>query len=100
MKPSYSRFVTERSWLLLHNLEADSGWISEPPASWSSIPAYANLREFLRNMAVVNDCADNQRSAELLNKWTNMERQDGIITVANDHRGGACETKRDGLRNM
>ena len=51
-------------------------------------------------MAVVNDCADNQRSAELLKKWTNMERRDGIITVANDHWGGATETKRDGLRNM
>ena len=66
MKPSYSRFVTERSWLLLHNLEADSGWLSEPPATWPNIPAYANLREFLRDMAVVSDCADNQRSAELL----------------------------------
>ena len=32
-KPSLSVFVTERSWLMLHLIKADTAWLSEPPAT-------------------------------------------------------------------
>ena len=102
-KPCLSEFITEKSWLLFHLIDADTQWLSEPVETWHQIPAYLDQRDFCRHIEVVNDCAERaiKDCQQFAKKSASPEHRDCMITVAGDHRGRASTiTRKDGLNNM
>ena len=101
-KPSLSVFVTEKSWLLFHLIEADTQWLSEPVDTWNQIPAYLDQKDFCRHIEVVNDCAERaiKDCQDYAKKSASPDLRDRMITVAQDHRWRASTSTKAGLQNM
>lgn len=101
-KPSLSTFISDRSWLLFSLIDANTDWLNEPSDTWNDIPAYQDLKEFCKNIEVVNDVAERavKDCQDYAKKAATRELRDHMITVAQDHRGRATTNRKQGLRHM
>ena len=58
-KKRLSNFVSERSYLLFNLLGTDDlSWLEAPVALWKCCPSYIAVRDFVRDLLVVNDGAE------------------------------------------
>ena len=72
IKPSLSTFISPRSWLLFHLIDADTRWLRDDPSSWPQNPTYIHLQEFCKDILVVNDAAE--RAVKDVQDFANMTR--------------------------
>ena len=79
-----------RVHLLFHLLTIDESFLAEDPKAWGDDPEYQKLERYVRNVRVVNDCAENaiQLASDLNNKVTKDESQRRFLyhTVAKQRR--------------
>ena len=91
-KPSLAVFISDRSWLLFSLIDANTDWLHESADTWKDIPAYQDLRDFCRNIEVVNDVAEC-----VVKTRTTLRRQ---LAVAQDHRNRASTMRKRGMQHM
>ena len=105
-RPCLSDFVTPRSWLVFDLLDIPMQhlhWLTLPPSEWENFQSFRWMRDFLENMAVVNDYAE--RAVKNVGEFAHMTRKAGdrdeVILVGNDHRGRVSgKMNRKDLRNI
>ena len=56
--PELRDMVTPDSWQLFKILKISPDWLALPPAEWDSNPDYMEFRNFVRQVKVINDCAE------------------------------------------
>ena len=90
------------SHLLFHLLRVGTNWLSRPVRAWSTDPEYMRMRAWLRNLKVVNDCAE--RCIKDITEYANVCRDsvhcDNIILVVEDHCFVLRDITREGLDNV
>ena len=83
-------------------MEANTQWLAEPVATWMDNDNYVHLKEFCRDIQVVNDAAE--RAVKDVAEYAQMTRdpkhRDNVILVANDHRGKIPHLKKANLNNV
>ena len=94
--------VGPRSHLLFHLLRVGTNWLSRPVRAWSTDPEYMRMQAWLRNLKVVNDCAERciKDITEYANVCKDSVHRDNIILVVQDHRYVLRDITREGLDNV
>ncbi len=102
LPPPFADFITSRSWLFFHLVNADTQWLYDEPSTWHNNPQYRHLRDFCKDMQVVNDAAE--RGVKDVTDFAKMSRdpaqRDAMIVVANDHRGRVTNLRKGNLNNL
>ncbi len=57
-RPALANFITNISWLLFQLVNADTSWLLIEPSLWSTNPKNTHLRDFIQDMQVANDAAE------------------------------------------
>ena len=59
--PLLHSLIGPKSWLLFHVMRLHSSqtdWLQLPPKYWERMTDYREIRDFVRQLEVVNDCAE------------------------------------------
>ena len=81
-------FITDRSWLLFHLAGRNAeGWLQRAPDEWPQNPDYTFMSEDVRDMLVVNDCAE--RNIKAITDYNRCTQDvngmlDNIVLVGED----------------
>ena len=99
--PRLQDCVGPRSHLIFHSLRVGTNWLSRPVRTWPTDPEYLRIHEWLRDLKVVNDCAERciKDITEYANVCKDSVHRDEIIMVVEDHRFVLQDITRDGLAN-
>ena len=86
--PKLKDCVGERSHLLFHLLQVGSHWLRLPVRVWSTDLEYVRIRDFLKDLQVVNDCAERciKDINDYRNQTTDAEYREDILLIVNDFR--------------
>ena len=81
-------FIGDRSWLLFELTGLASDWLTLPPEEWEQNPAYREMADVVKNMAVVNDAAERgvRDVQDYANSAGDGEHRGEIVLVSNSHR--------------
>jgi hypothetical protein len=100
--PSLAAFITPRSWLLFKLFKLDKTWLLTDAATWILCGAYLEHRDLVRDLKVVNDCAE--RAVKDVQKYANMTRDvahiDDVILVGTDHWCRISNLRKADLNNI
>ena len=97
-KKTLSSFVSEKSYLLFNLLEiADLAWLEAPVALWKCCPSYTKVRDYVRDLLVVNDGAERgiKLMQELIDRTQDEDDLQALTQCVSYHRKMIGHNKRD-----
>ena len=99
--PKLQDLVGPRSHLFFWLLRIGTNWLAQPVSRWKNDPEYIRVRDWLKELKVVNDCAERciKDITEYANAAQDSQHRDNILLVVEDHRFVMKDITRDGLAN-
>ena len=100
-RPRLQNLVGARSWMIFHLLQIGTAWLQRPVRRWTEDPEYMRVQEFLKDLKVVNDIAEQcvKDITEYANTAKDSAHRDEILLVVNDHRFALQDLRRGALAN-
>ena len=70
--------IGPESWFLLSVAEVDPAFLQKPVEEWNSEESYIKLKNFIKNISVVNDVS--KRGVKLIQEYVNSARGEDLLT--------------------
>ena len=100
--PTLDAFVGPRSWLLFKLLRQQGNWLGQPVVQWHADPEYESIRSFLKDLKVVNDCAE--RSIKDMQEYRLVAKdsdiRDNILQIVDSYRHVFHNLRKDALARL
>ena len=82
--PSLEHFITKESWLVFELLRHDQGqvmWMLYPPTNWHVDPDFLEFKQFVKEIAVVNDAGERAVKAaeEIVNQVKDEKKMQKML---------------------
>ncbi|KZR98210.1 Cc8K15.2-like protein [Daphnia magna] len=103
--PLLHSLIGPNSWLLFHVMRlhaSQTDWLQLPLKYWEWMTDYREIRDFVRQLEVVNDCAE--RGIKLISDFKDIcqseERQAFLFQVVENHRVSMASRKKSDLDRL